>query len=194
VRLFNDYREEAFNIAEDDAVHNHRVTLFKRSRLIWWIWPWRSRYSPWGKMRAPWSGWLVPLVRSGHTTQRSRTVFLAPDDADNVEGVVGQVWARDRVIVVEDLPDLCGNATDQDIAAYALKTWVPDAWVRWRLRSGKQCPRSICGIPVEVNGSRWGVIVLDSYSPDGLKHKSHAWTPYRKMLPMLLRELLKRRV
>jgi hypothetical protein len=39
-------------------------------------------------------------VRSGHTTQKTKTIFLAPDDAGNAEGVAGQVWASDQTIIV----------------------------------------------------------------------------------------------
>jgi len=40
------FRKVAFEIADDHAVHEHRVTIFKRTTWLSWIWPFRVRYFP----------------------------------------------------------------------------------------------------------------------------------------------------
>ena len=134
---------------ESGPLHHHRVTLFRYTRVRFWLCHW------------PWSGWLVPVERSGHTTRRSRTTFLAPDDADQAEGIAGQTWAQNRVVVVNGLPDINENPPCDVLAEYARRTWIAEAW----LQKQSQHARSFCGIPVEVKGKLWGVIVLDSRSP-----------------------------
>ena len=148
---------------EGGLLQEHRVTLFKWVKWKLWMWPWRGRYWPWGSWGTwPWSGWLVPVVRSRHTTQKSSTVFLAPDDASLAEGVAGRAWGTGEVVVVNDLPDLSKQGTDGQIRTYADSTWVTTEWVRTRVRRGRHCARSLCGFTIEVKGTPWGVIVLDS--------------------------------
>jgi len=145
-----------------DQVHYHRVTLFRRRKwhLCWKMWPW--------------SGWLIPVVRSGHTTLNHRTCFLAPDDdPDMAEGIAGRCWSSKNVVLIPDkdsknqqLPDLRDtNSKPRDpyasMSAYASATFVPITWVRKRLPHS----RSFLGIPVVVKGEPWGVIVVDSRMP-----------------------------
>lgn len=154
-------REKGFP-ASTDQVHYHRVTLFRRRK--WWL-CWRM----W-----PWSGWLVPVVRSGYTTLNHRTCFLAPDDdPDRAEGIAGRCWSSNSVVLVPggsskvQLPDL--HDTDRKprdplppMSAYASATFVPINWVRKK----RPHSRSFIGIPVVVNGAPWGVIVVDSRTPE----------------------------
>jgi hypothetical protein len=101
----------------------------------------------------------MPVERSGHTTRRKISVFLAPDDADRAEGIAGQTWAQNQVVLVSDLPSLEGNAVPQEvIKEYARSTWISEEWAHCR----RPQARSFCGIPVEVKGKLWGVIVIDS--------------------------------
>lgn len=130
----------------DDELHEHRVTLFKRVR---WKWCKRQRF---------WHGWLVPVERSGHTTQNTDIAFMAPDKADKVEGVVGKAWARRQPVFVNELPDLSGSPPDSAIREYAKKSHMNPAETKKRL----PLARSLCACPVEVKGERWGVIVVDS--------------------------------
>jgi len=150
-------RERAFP-SNSDPQHHHRVTLFRYRG-------WRVCLRAW-----PWSGWLVPVVRSGYTTQHRRTCFLAPDNADKAEGVAGRAWSTGSVVIVPDkdknesaLPAL--NKTGRkpnDIRlladAYAKATYVS---VDWALKNMPDA-RSFMGIPVMVKGQPWGVIVVDS--------------------------------
>jgi hypothetical protein len=192
-RVLEALRKDAFEISEGDPVHAHRVTLFKRARWRWRVGPSRCDYWPWGAWRAPWSGWLVPVVRSGHTTQRSEAVFLAPDDADSGERIAGQVWAQDKTVSLDDLPDLSNNPGEQAILEYAQRAWLPERWVRARLKNRKPFARALCGIPVEVNGKRWGVLILDSRNPTGIRRRSPSGKANERMVRLLLGEILCRR-
>jgi hypothetical protein len=101
----------------------------------------------------------MPVERSGHTTRRRISIFLAPDDADRAEGIAGQTWAQNQVVLVSDLPSLEGNDVSQEIIQeYARRTWISEDFAHSR----RPQARSFCGIPVEVKGKLWGVIVIDS--------------------------------
>jgi len=148
--VLNSFQQHVFE-NQGSPLHHHRVTLFKytRARFAW--------------CHYPWSGWLVPVSRSGHTTQKSRTVFRVPDDADRAEGIAGQAWARQQIVLVDGLPEL---STDKRrlLSEYKRRTWSSDDWIAKRTMFA----RSYCGIPVEVKGKLWGVIVLDSRSSDAI--------------------------
>lgn len=144
------FREYAFPDQPGDMLHEHRVTLFKYVRWHWCLKKW------------PWSGWLVPVERSGHTTRRTSASFRAPDDANEAEGVAGATWASKLAVPVVDLPDLSAEPSADDVAQYARKTFVSKEWVEAYIRRGRPLARAFLGIPVELGGKRWGVIVLDS--------------------------------
>jgi len=151
--LLNQFRDCVFEQHFSDPVHHHRVTLFKH-HSFWWHWE-----SKWGG--TPWTGWLVTVERSGHTTKNNITAFKVPDkDADNIEGVAGATWARKASVLVEELPDLSGTKGKKNVADYSKKAYISKDWVQ-----SHQCPaRSLYGVPIEVNGKLWGVIVIDSRS------------------------------
>ena len=169
--VLNEFREHAFHATGvRDPLHYHRVTLFRFCRCRW-LFPlhsWRSVCWPWGVGRWPWSGWLVPVARSGHTTKTRSTIFLAPDDADCAEGIAGQTWTTNTTLPVSNLPLINEEASPEDIGFYAQQTFVTEQWIRARI-AVKALPRSLHGIPVEVNGRLWGVLVLDSRSEAGIK-------------------------
>lgn len=192
-KILDEYRGAAFEVQENDALHHYRVTLFKRVTWRTCAWSRLSTWWAWGWWRWPWSGWLVPIARSGHTTQNSKAIFLAPDDADEAEGIAGQAWAREGVIVQAGLPDVNSFPSAENVAEYARRTFVTEGWVRSRLGRRSRLSLSLCAIPLEVNGERWGVIVLDSMKPDALKRKSHTWDPYRKLIPIALSQILQGR-
>lgn len=154
----NKFADHVFDGLDGD-VHHHRATLFRRVVFHW-------RYWPWGGGRWPWSGWLIPVSRSGHTTQKSRSFFLAPDDADRAEGVAGKVWVRDDRIAIRDLPSLTRDSPDAIVAEYAKRTWTPEVWIRARLAQNGVLACAFCGFPVEVKGKKWGVLILDSRQAD----------------------------
>ena len=141
--VLDQFRDLAFRKSRNEPVHYHRVTLFKEVR-----WHWKC-----------WHRCLIPVARSGHTTLRSNAVFRIPDDANRVEGVAGQTWANNSVIPVVGLPDLRNEATEEQIKEYARRTFVSVDYLK---QTDRTWPRSLWGVPVDVGGKRWGVIVVDS--------------------------------
>ncbi len=184
-------KESAFiDDCNDDPSHYHRVTLFQHMKRKFWILPWRGS-TPWGGSRTPFSGWLVPVARSGHTTQRSATVFLAPDDADNAEGVAGQTWNNAVIVSHNSLPELTKTSSDADVIEYARKTGTSLESNRKRLGSGASTPAAMVGIPVFVDGRPWGVIILDSRKPNGIKSAEDNAVAF-KIAQSLLEKLLEK--
>jgi len=169
-QILDIFRDDVFAGQAGQPLHHHRVTLFKhkRFRLAWVRWPW--------------SGWLVAVERSGHTTRTRTVAFRAPDNADLAEGIAGQTWATRFVIAMSGLPD--PTSTDNAILTdYANRTFVPVEWVRAR----HFLARSYCGIPVEVKGRVWGVIVLDSRGQDSIDTEAvRLYTMVGKFLGKLL--------
>jgi hypothetical protein len=157
--LLTQLQKNVFVKDAGDAKYNHRVTLFVKRP---WIWAW---------CKWPWSGYLVPVERSGQGTRQSKTRFLcAPEKrAAQHEGVAGQTWVREKIIEVKELPDLKVPMDEATRAAlikdYARKTWVTEEWVRKRLDEDLPMARSFVGIPVEINGRVAGVVILDSRNP-----------------------------
>lgn len=190
-KIVDKFAEKAFEPVPGAAAHDYRVTLFRHTWAL--ERPWRGKRRPGERWRWPWSGWLVPVVRSGHTTQNTNAIFLAPDDAYNAEGVVGQTWANRKVVQTRELPDLNVDSSDSNIREYATQTFVAEEWVRQRLRERKPFPLTLCGIPVEVGGRVWGVIVLDSRHSQAIKDKAHSYKTYQELVPAVLAELLKHR-
>ena len=163
-------RKRAVTSPPSDAVQIHPGEI----RVRFWLCRW------------PWSGWLVPVERSGHTTRRSHTIFLAPDDADQAEGIAGQTWAQNRVVVVNGLSDVNENPSREVLAEYAQRTWIAETWV---LQKQRQHARSFCGIPVEVKGKLWGVIVLDSRNPQAIDQNADK---FYRLIGRVLGKLLER--
>lgn len=166
--MVGELNRQAFRNNANDPSHHHRVTLFKHVRCRFRVWPWRSRFWPWGPGHWPCSGWLVPVARSGHTTQRTKTIFMAPDEADHAEGVAGKAWSCNGILHKSNLPDLYSDTSKENVAAYANETWLAEELVQKRMQEGLSLARSYLGIQIEVKGKRWGVIVLDSRKPDGI--------------------------
>lgn len=185
--LLDLYREEIFNKDEntkEDAEHFHRVTLFKH-------FSWR-----WALVRWPWSGWVVPVARSGSTTRTKIQCFHAskerPDDA---EGVAGQTWVRNRPVLVSALPDLSiENPQNTDIQEYAKRAYVTEEWIRNRMRTnrrGLQC-RSLFGVCIEAKGVPWGVLVIDSRNPEPSRLKTASRNSKLEICKNVLNRLLEK--
>ncbi|MBV8214043.1 MAG: hypothetical protein JOZ08_12585 [Verrucomicrobia bacterium] len=144
-----------------DTTHHKRVTLFQYKKRITFRDDGPTRH--WYFLGFDWSGWLIPVQRSGHTTRRTSTAFWAPDAADKVQGIAGVTWANNQRSVREDLPDISQNSSTEDLKKYADDSWLTVEWLEKKLvRKGSGWPRALYGIPVEVEGKLWGVIVLDS--------------------------------
>lgn len=153
-RALNSLRDEFFDRLEPSPYN--RATLFKGRK---WAWRaiWRRRQSP--------RRWLVPVLRSGHTTKKTPSMFRIGDNPDRCEGVAGQAWTNPEVWkVVHDLPDVGTNAHNPDYETYASRVYVsPELVQKWRPGG-----RSFCGIAIEVKGNPWGAVILDSRDPQGV--------------------------
>jgi hypothetical protein len=148
------FRDEVFIDHKKSPEYYHRVTLFCRRSFAFVFRRW------------PWTGWCIPVERSGHTSQGTSALFRASDQGDNSQGVAGRTWATNRVQIIRELPDVSKEAapSDTDFANYAKASWVEESWVRKKRPSA----RSILGIPVRAHNRVWGVIVLDSRDPKGV--------------------------
>ena len=104
-------------------------------------------------------------------------------------------WAKKGVITVHDLPDLVRAPSDDNIKAYADRTFVSENWVRERLfkRKATRFSLSLCGIPLEVDNELWVVIILDSIQQKTIKATSRHWDAYKKIIPICIAQLLSKR-
>ncbi len=191
-KALDDFREKCFpGILQNEPLDNNRVTIFRHVQRRWWIRPGRSLFWPWGRGRWPWSGWLEVAYRSGHATQSKGTVFLAPDDAHQAEGIAGEAWRGVSSTRVRNLPDLSkiryighmkvawlrwresrGSSAGEvvnyarardNIKTYAEVTKISERCVWQRIRRKRKLPISMCGVPIENrNGNLVGAVVLDS--------------------------------
>lgn len=188
--ILNGYQRGAF--AGDDPVlrDRDRVTIFKHTAKVCTVRHWSSTrlLFPWGR-NPIFSNYLVPILRSGHISQRSNAAFFASDDLDKVEGVAGRAWAENRPIVLNDLPDLTSKSLARDKTSYARSTFTDVGMVEKALGEGKKLPRSIAAIPIESCGRVWGVVVLDSRNPVGVTTDS---VNHYSLTVALIGELLER--
>lgn len=185
--ILDQYREEVFGKDEntkEEPEHFHRITLFKH---------FKRRYA---LVRWPWSGWIVPVARSGSSTKTKIQCFLASKERpDEAEGVAGHTWACNQNIIVSDLPDLSiDNPQETDIIEYAKRVFVTIEWIHNRMktnRRGLQC-RSLLGICIEVKGTHWGALVIDSRNPEPSRLKLSKNTKlecYKDILSKLLEKV-----
>jgi transcriptional regulator with GAF, ATPase, and Fis domain len=119
-------------------------------------------------MRSPFSGWLVPVARSGHTTKKIKSSFLAPDDADAAEGFAGQAWSMNQTVFQDGLKSINASSCEDDVLDYANRTWVGTWWVDLKRKEKKPMCKALCGIPISVSGELWGVLVVDSTKPKAI--------------------------
>lgn len=93
---------------------------------------------------------------------------MAPDNGNLAEGVAGKAWVANQIMVVPDLPNLSSSSADRQIARYAKRTSCPIPIVKDYVTRGRDLPRSIGAIPIEVDNAPWGVLVLDSREEQGV--------------------------
>jgi hypothetical protein len=169
--IVDQIRKDAFaGQLQPAPTDHHRATLFRYQKFLWWPFPARGLW-PWGRGRGPSSGWLVPVIRSGTRTQKSVTYFLAPDRGEDAEGVAGAVWAQEGELDQSPGFTLGENGvrpTDVQITDYAKKASLSETSVRRMLSQGKVLSASFRGVVVLGKESKiWGVLMLDSRTPDG---------------------------
>lgn len=170
--ILDEYQEKVFSANGAPRDHD-RVTIFKYKRncLLERHWSAKHWYAPWGN-NPKFSGYLVPFMRSGHISQNSRAIFYAPDDSDKAEGVAGMAWCSRRSVIFNNLPEIKAGAKPRSIQSYAKATKCDEEMVRKYMADQRTMPRSIAAIPIECNGEPWGVVVLDSRSPNGVTNSS----------------------
>lgn len=161
----------AFEKHQAESNEKHRVTLFRYKRWCWRRHGWNLLN--WAKSYkvgiSPASGWLVPVLRSGHMSKNTKTIFAAPDEGSLIEGVAGQCWASDYTTYVERLPSLSRTSNDNNIEKYCTGTKLPKEFVRQYISNDKKLSRSLLAMPVkDSNGCRWGVVVFDSQHASGI--------------------------
>ena len=178
--ILNYYRDSVFRRLKGDPHHYHRVTLFK---YVSWRWPIFHK-------RWPGIGWLVPVSRSGYTTQRTKALYRAPDNADKAEGIAGLAWSTGETRIVSNLPDITGTTVvESSYRKYANLTRLDIE----RVRVERPKSRSLCGFPIRAKTDVWGVVVLDSRAPDGLTSTEYAsHRDEQRMLAQFLGKILER--
>jgi hypothetical protein len=170
--ILNEYQAKAFSNLADEPNHHHRVTIFKYCKWKFWCRHCTGRwYWPWG-MHSPGSGWLVPVLRSGYTSQNTKVIFSAPDNGDEAEGVAGKAWAAQSAVIVQGLPSPTKNGPKRNVNNYCAVTACPKDMVEAKVAIGRPMPASMAATPIEVNGHIWGVVVLDSRAEDGVSRDS----------------------
>jgi hypothetical protein len=183
--LLEEYRNALFDkhpTAKDDPEYYHRVTLFK---YVGWRWA----LALW-----PWNGWMVPVARTGHVTKSRRIprFRVSMHDPDKAQGVAGQTFVRNKMIPVFGLPEITPTSGDADLEKYSNKAFVSIEWLRKRQngRNFRPLSQSLLGIPVEVGGEPWGVLVVDSRSDMEISRKSALKTAKFQTLTDVLGKLL----
>ncbi|WP_337244694.1 hypothetical protein [Luteimonas sp. gir] len=119
----------------------------------------------WGRWRHPWSGWLIPVLRSGQSRLRpaSATVFRADTVGASVHGITGGAWAKGFYYFRAGEKPADGRkhgAYERNLPKMMLLTQQE---YEARKRSGHSLSRYIYGGRIEVgNRIRWGVLVVDT--------------------------------
>lgn len=165
--LLDKFQEVAYEKFKDQIKDYHRVTLFRYRKFYWNISPGGQPCS-WRGGRLPWSGWLVPVLRSGKTSKRTRAAFLAPDNGHRAEGIGGRAWVTNNITFVNGLPAIEPGCSRTKQKKYAKETNCSPTMVQGYLEQGRPLPRAIGAIPIEVKGRSWGVLVLDSADDQGV--------------------------
>jgi len=139
--------------------------------------------------RHPFTGWMVPVARTGHTTISWRIPrFRAPvSDPDNAEGVAGRVFVQKKIMSLYGLPDLSVDIGDVAFAEYAERGFVSTKWLRKRK---SHTTRSLLGVPIEVKNKPWGSLVIDCREPDEISTEETLNTLQYRMLANVLGKLL----
>ncbi|MEZ8855608.1 hypothetical protein AB6E16_08890 [Vibrio atlanticus] len=159
--------------AEADYIDNHRVTLFQHKAVSFGIWRkpryWALKYFPWSWEKTPFSGWLVPVARSGYTNQKPKAAFWAPDEGRKAEGIAGVCWATKATVHRDELPLITSTSSDLNKGKYCKITGTPKAVLDFYIDKNKIPARSFLSFPIlGKDGLPWGVVVIDSQSKSGI--------------------------
>lgn len=167
--IIDRFQKQVIKGSARPKVDEHRVTLFKFCRWNFRLSDWRNLLERSGSSRRPrlkelqTLRWFKPVARSGHVTQTLATRFPFYERETIGEGVIGQVWRTQGVKRIENLPQIPvidGSDPDQAYKNYAQEVNCHEGWLRKQINRTQA--RSYSGIPIEVNGTLWGVIIVDS--------------------------------
>ncbi|MCY4381692.1 MAG: GAF domain-containing protein [Nitrospinae bacterium] len=141
----NILRDALFKNMPPDEMFHHRATLFKANRR---------------------ETKLKFFCRSGTQYQRNVQSFQINNDNEmQNEGIAGQAWFKDTTLNYSDLPKISSQWRDDDDTCkeYAKAGHLPLGKAkRLNVKS-----RSIAATPIRnLDGKRWGVLVVDSRNPD----------------------------
>lgn len=166
----DEFRSEVYGPQVGQYHHHHRVTLYRRQRRVWWWLP--------GTL------WLMPYVRSAHTSKSNVRCFqIDPAKPGCKNGFAGKAWESEGGVHVENLPQLTTSSTDDEFRTYSNETNIPVKSLRKKLSSS----RSYWAVRVLANGVPWGVLVLDSVNESLNKKKADsAIKQHARVLSMLL--------
>lgn len=172
-KLIDKLQAIAFPDYRDDVTAAHRVTVFKYEQKCTQRYPWWNLYR-WhiaekeGKGRN--AGWLVPILRSGLHTKKTKTVFCVSDDSrQQTEGVAGQGWKRGAKLSLVNLPLIVKSSGRVERARYAQQTSMTEDMVSDYADNNIPLSRSIVSLPLmDCQGEPWGLIVVDSTEPTGI--------------------------
>lgn len=187
--ILDEYQQKVFHANGAPQDHD-RVTIFQHKKNCIFVRHWSAKrfFIPWGN-KPPLSDYLVPVLRSGHISQNTKAVFYAPDESDRAEGVAARAWASNRSIILNNLPAMRSASPNRDVKNYAESTFCDVNMVRKYISEGRQMPRSIAAIPIDCGGKIWGVVVLDSRSPNGVTDES---VQHYQLTVALIGQLLER--
>lgn len=166
--ILDEYQGKVFKNLNVPKDHN-RVTLFKYRKGLFLRRHWQEDgKSGWGlfKTRRWYGNYLVPYMRSGHLTLKTKTVFFIDNEnSARSQGLAGMAWSSGKVAILPDLPEIKPSTGNGKKESYAKVTKSSVRFLERYLAEGKTPPRSMAAVPVECNGKPWGVIVLDSLTP-----------------------------
>jgi hypothetical protein len=155
-----------------------RVTLFRWTRWSFrGFWDARSQFfnkKRKGPLKWPWSGWVVPFMRSGQLRGKSSAVFFAPkSDCDWAEGMAGRAWAQAGTKTIFGLKEMTATSAPGAIRRYAVSTHTPVYMIEKYVKSGRALPRSMTAYQVCANdGAPWGSIVIDSREAEAVNEEA----------------------
>lgn len=178
-KLLDDFRNKA--LPEEDAHIDHRVTLFKYQT-------WAMRLILKGKLPF-FNGCLIPYERAGEYTLNSKSWFLASkENPDCSEGVAGKIFTSLRCEYISGLPAITERANRGSKKKYCEETRTSEQLMEKRLRTKSIFPRSFWGVPVEVDGEIWGVLLIDSRLEEIKDHEliKDIYRPYGACISRLL--------
>lgn len=172
--ILDEYQDKVFKNLNVPKDHN-RVTLFKYQENLFFRRHWQESATGWSLFKTRrWRGnYLVPYMRSGHLTLKTKTLFFIDNEnSTKTQGVAGVAWSSKQVFILPDLPEIKPTTANRTKESYAKVTKSSVRFLERYLDEEKTPPRSMAAVPVECNGKLWGVIVLDSLDPLGVTKES----------------------